>query len=312
MRKFLACVLSVLFAGALFGVGLFNDSSVKAEEKQAKDFFDATLNAEVITDYQAPAHIGNYKGIFVKAKDNGDSGVTLSHEIDLRAFSAQDTLLSLIPITTEPKEKKDDLEVSKITIRLTDVEDEKVYVEMSVQRNADEAYPYAGYASAYGNGQVSTGRYFQTDESGRITGIKYHSANNYGRQVYANFYGRPRANKTIEQDIKPVTFGFDYETSCAHTDTTVPHADRDTIIADLKDSANMKGAWSGFKSGIVKMTITASSENFSNKDAGFMILNFGGLDFSKQSWTDAEKPFFKIDTFGYDFEEIPNDGDLPF
>lgn len=300
MRKLLARAFSGVFALALIGGVALGFTSANASERESEKFFSATQNAEVFVDYQAPEHIGDYKGIFVKAKDNGDSAVTLNHELDLRMFTAEDTLLRLLPITTSPKEKAGDLEVSEITVRLTDVEDENVFVEMSVQRNVDNLYPYASYARARGNGQLLTGRHFNANEV-----LTYHSANNYGREVKTNFYGRARNGVSIENDIKAMTFSYDYDTSCVHTDGSVPHAYKDTIIADLTDSENMKGNWTGFKSGKVKMTIIASSENFSNKDAGFMILNFGGLDFSQENWTDETAPFFKIDTLGYSFDELP-------
>ena len=36
-----------------------------------------------------------------------------------------------------------------------------------------------------------------------------------------------------------------------------------------------------------------------------MILNFGGLKFSNTAWTDEEVPFFKVDTLGYDVNDLP-------
>lgn len=100
---------------------------------------------------------------------------------------------------------------------------------------------------------------------------------------------------------------YDYETSCVHTNAYDSWFG--TLVADLKDSEHMKGEWGGFISGKVKLSITAKSDNYSNKDAGFMILNLGGLDFSQSSWTDKERPFFRIDTLGYDEDALP-EGEL--
>ena len=301
MRKLFSCLLSGVLAVGVIGGVAFGVTAATASEPEAEKFFSATENAEVYVNYQAPEHIGDYQGIFVKAKENGDSSVTLNYELDMRMFTSEDTLLQLLPITTGPKQAVGDLELSAITVRLTDVEDENVFVEMKVQRNPDKDYPYAGYASARGNGQLLTGRHY--DNENKIT---YYSASNYGRSVRANFYGRPRNGHTIADDIRPMAFSYDYETSCVHADKSANYAYKDTIIADLNDSEHMKGTWTGFKSGIVKMSITASSENFSNKNSGFMILNFGGLDFSQESWTDNEAPIFKIDTLGYDFDALPD------
>ena len=103
MRKVLSCLFSgVLALGIVGGVAL-GVTDATASESEAARFFSATENAEIYVDYNAPEHIGDYQGIFVKAKDNGDSSVTLNYELDLRMFTAEDTILQLIPITTDDR-----------------------------------------------------------------------------------------------------------------------------------------------------------------------------------------------------------------
>lgn len=204
MRKFLLCLFSgvcvvCLFCGAAIGVSAGSEKSKKAE-----DFFSATKNAEIITDYQAPEHIGNYKGIFVKASMNGESTVTLNHELDLRMFTADDILIQLIPVTTKPIQTKNKLQVSAITVRLTDAEDDDIYVEMTMKANPDAAYPYGGYADANGNGQIPTG--WNYDKFNATNQITYFSNSAFGRNVNANFYGRARDGHTIKDEIKPFSF----------------------------------------------------------------------------------------------------------
>lgn len=112
---------------AIGGVALGNyDGVAEQETKTSADFFSATKNAEIITDYQAPEHIGDYKGIFVKSTDSGATTVTLNHAIDLRAFTSEDILLTMLPVTTEPISKTTDLQLTSITVRLTDASDENV------------------------------------------------------------------------------------------------------------------------------------------------------------------------------------------
>ena len=132
MRKLLVRVFSGIFALGLLG-GVFAMANAAASEPEAGKFFAETKNAQIYVNYQAPEHIGDYKGIFVQAKESGDSSVTLNHVLDLRMFTEKDTLLKVIPITTSPKQTRNDLELTEIIVRLTDVEDENVFVEMNVK-----------------------------------------------------------------------------------------------------------------------------------------------------------------------------------
>ncbi len=291
---FLTCVTA---CGLTFGF-----STVNAGEKQADDFFSTTANAEIITNYSAPAHLGSYKGIFVKALDNGESTVTLNHEIDLRTFTKDDDILTILPVTTKAIEQRQSLEISGIIIRFTDVEDENVFVEIKVQRNPVADFPYASYASARGNGQLFTGWNYNWEDGN----IKYHSNNDYGRTILSNFYGRPRAGHTIEEEIKPFSISYDWETSTVHSSSVETQTAIGTMVADLLDADHMKATWSGFKSSKVKLSISANSENLNNKDAGFMILSLGGLDFSQTEWIDKEEPIYELDTCGYDIDNLPN------
>ena len=64
-KKAIYCLLSV-FVTCIMACGIsFGLLPASANEKQAKDFFSVTANAEIIANYQAPSHLGDYKGIFV-------------------------------------------------------------------------------------------------------------------------------------------------------------------------------------------------------------------------------------------------------
>ena len=307
MKKLLTGILSLLFAAGIgssvaLAIPAENPAQTQTEgtaHKTADDFFSATKNAEIITDYQTPAHIGNYKGIFVKASENGESVVTLNHTLDLRMFTKDDNLITMIPVTTQPLQERGDLEITEITVRFTDVEDEDIFVEMNVQRSVDARYPYGGAASGRGNGQILTGWNYEKMPDHMV----YFSNSEYGRNVCANFYGRVRTGIEQSVDIRPVSFMYDYENASVHVSAYDNW--NGSLVADLKDSEHMKGAWSGFKSGLVNVTITAESENYNNKDSGYVILDFAGLDFSQDSWTDTEAPALRIDTLGYDADDLP-------
>lgn len=269
-----------------------------AQNKPTSDFFTATKNARMITNYQMSDEMGGYKGLFVQAPDNGESTVTLNHELDLRAFTKEDALLSVVPVPNAPIEKVNGIQINSLTIRLTDVEDADIFVEMKVQRNPDDVYPYAGYAQGRGSGQVMTGINYDNVVP------KYYVNGNYGRKVFANFYGRARTDVNVLTDIKPYSFAYDYQTSCVHT-LSAADGYSSTLVADLRDSDRMSGIFQGFKSGKVVLSVTAASEGFNNKDAGFLITDFGGLDFSQSEWIDDQAPLLTIDTKGYEHSELP-------
>lgn len=182
--------------------------------RRTEDLFAATKNAEIAADYLAPAHIGEYKGIFVRAPENGASVVTLNHPLDLRMFTAKDVLLELLPVTTKPIAKRSELEISSITVRLTDAENPDVFAEMNVQCNPDAQYPYQSYAKARGDTQVLSGWNYDRGKE------EVFSGGDYGRGVYANFYGRARENVSLTTDIRPVSLSYDYESAQIHANVT--------------------------------------------------------------------------------------------
>ncbi len=297
-RKVLSFALALIATvGVLTGVKL-SMPKASAKNNSTSEFFTATKNAKIIADYQIADEMGGYKGLFVQAPDNGESTITLNHELDLRAFTKEDALLSVVPVPTAPIEKLNGIQINSLIVRLTDVEDTEIFVEMKVQRNPDAVYPYAGYAQGRGSGQVMTGINYDSGTP------KYYANGNYGRKVFANFYGRARSGVDVLAEIKPYSFAYDYQTSCVHT-LSVADGYNNTIVADLRDSDKMSGVFKGFKSGKVTLSVTATSEGFNNKDTGFLITDFGGLDFSKSEWKDEQAPVLTVDTKGYEQNELP-------
>ncbi|HJB92495.1 MAG TPA: hypothetical protein H9708_00905 [Candidatus Borkfalkia stercoripullorum] len=291
VRRMMLILLSVLFIGCL---AAFAFGGVFAEQKQTNaSAFTSIRNAEIIENYTAPEHIGNYKGTFIKAPENGESVIELSHELDLRAFTKDDILLKFIPITTHPIEALEDLQIDQLKLRLTDVEDEKIYVEIGVIANEVDEWPFASYLKAAGNGQVPMGY--------TKGGANYHER--YGMSVRTNFYGRAREGISIEKDINALSIMYDYKTSQVHA--SEPDNPGDGMAADLTDSEVMRGEWPGFKSGRVRMTLTADSTTFNNKNSGYLILQVGAQVFSGEEQTDTAAPRMEVDTLGYSENALP-------
>ena len=291
VRRMMLILLSVIFIGCL---AAFAFGGVFAEQKQTNaSAFTSIRNAEIIENYTAPEHIGNYKGTFIKAPENGESVIELSHELDLRAFTKDDILLKFIPITTQPIEALEDLQIDQLKLRLTDVEDEKIYVEIGVIANEVDEWPFASYLKAAGNGQVPMGY--------TKGGANYHER--YGMSVRTNFYGRAREGISIEKDINALSIMYDYKTSQVHA--SEPDNPGDGMAADLTDSEVMRGEWPGFKSGRVRMTLTADSTTFNNKNSGYLILQVGAQVFSGEEQTDTAAPRMEVDTLGYSENALP-------
>ena len=291
VRRIMLILLSVIFIGCL---AAFAFGGVFAEQKQTNaSAFTSIRNAEIIENYTAPEHIGNYKGTFIKASENGESVIELSHELDLRAFTKDDILLKFIPITTQPIEALEDLQIDQLKLRLTDVEDEKIYVEIGVIANEVDEWPFASYLKAAGNGQVPMGY--------TKGGANYHER--YGMSVRTNFYGRAREGISIEKDINALSIMYDYKTSQVHA--SEPDNPGDGMAADLTDSEVMRGEWPGFKSGRVRMTLTADSTTFNNKNSGYLILQVGAQVFSGEEQTDTAAPRMEVDTLGYSENALP-------
>lgn len=291
---FIVVILSLLATALMV-------QKTKAEEAQAQSsFFTAVKNAEIIENYQAPEHIGDYKGIFIKSLDNGDSVVELTHDLDLRVFEKKDVLLKFIPITTAPIDKEENREIDALNITLTDVEDESRNININVIASENGitpdryggVYPYGSYVKAAGDGQRMTGYYKQT----------YYTHEYYGTGVRTNFFGRVREGMSQKDDINPLTINYDYNLSQVHA----APASSNTMVADLTDSIHMDGEWDGFLSGKVRVTITATSSSYHNKNCGFLILQMGNIDFSKQSWTDIDAPRLTVDLQEYTQETLPN------
>lgn len=293
IRQIMLILLSVLFIGCLAAFA-FGNAFAEQEQKNVSAF-TSIRNAEIIENYSAPEHIGNFQGVFIKAPENGESVVELSHELDLRAFTKDDILLKFIPITTQPIEALEDLQIDQVKLRLTDVEDESIYVEISVIANEQDEYPYDSYLKAAGNGQAPMGY--------SRGAANYHER--YGMAVRTNFYGRPREGLTIAQEIKALSIMYDYKTSQVHASEADYASYGDGMAADLTDSEVMRGEWPGFKSGRVRMTITADSTTFNNKNSGFMILQVGAQVFTGEDQTDTAAPRLEVDTLGYPENALP-------
>lgn len=288
----LTVALIIVLSLAIPAIAGANGSGGGAQAETGKEFFSEIENAELIKNYQAPDYVGDYSGILVRARDNGDSTVTLNHELDLRAFTAKDPLIKFVVIPTAPIEKREQLQTDSVTIKLTDVEDENVFVEIVLNANGDATYPWASYMGARGNGQFLSSYRQTTDIFGR----------GCLKDILTNFYARPAHN----QPNSDVTVMFDYASKTVHAEPIAVSPWLGNKVADLTRSDVMGGNWCGFKSGRVRLTVTGGSSVINNKGSGILITQIGNLDLSAESWTDTEAPRLRIDTLGYGENDLPD------
>ena len=181
----------------------------------------------------------------------------------------------------------------KMTIRLTDVEDENNYVEIIVNSsNQVDGAGMISYLKAGANGRMYGG----------YEGNTFHTRN-YGTQAEHSFRGwgtcwagpndnpEDRSKKTISENS--LTLSMDYETKSLYCGPLTPTDLRNRFMNDLDDPDHYKSdPWLGFPSGEVKVSVKADS--FSKSQAAVLIKSFGTYKFSKDI-EDTQAPEIKID-----------------
>jgi len=164
----------------------------------------------------------------------------------------------------------------KLSIRITDAEDEKNYVNVVVlSSNRVDGDGQVSYVQAGANGQ-SIGGY---------EGERFHSNSPlYGTQVEHSFRalghtGAFRNNHTVSENA--LTLAIDNEEKIVYCGPYSNEVQTKVLVNDLDSSAHYKAnPWSGFTSDEVTVTITADS--FLKTEGKLLIKSFGDLDFSKE------------------------------
>ena len=199
--------------------------------------------------------------------------LTFSEPIDIKNATSSDKLIEFM--ATPDNIGNQDFE--KITVRLTDVYDSSIYVDIISYAYGGSDNGYRAFVLSRGNGQVPKG-YFH---SGNTLVL---NQNVSGTSTAHSFTGSVGTDG--KQQYSSVRLGFDYENNSIYVN------ERYNIDLDSPDCFP-ELLWSGFTGSKVKMSITC--DMYSASTANFEIYSVYGLDISKSLYNDDVKPEIIVD-----------------
>lgn len=255
------------------------DGNVYLDEKE----FKVTAKYAIVGDKSTVEYISTSKkpnsgALYVRLA----AGETLefSEPIDIKDATKSDNIIELMAIP----DKIGNQDFEKITVRLTDVHDSSVYVEII-------SYAYGGvlngcraYVLSHGNGQTPKGYY----HSGSSLTL---NSNVSGTSAAHCFYGWTNDDGT--QQYSSLRLAFDYENNAVYAN------DRLNIDLDSTDCFP-EYLWSGFTGSKVKVSV--SCDTYSAATANFEIYSVYGMDLSKSLYKDEVAPQITVDA---DADDMP-------
>ena len=194
--------------------------------------------------------------------------LTFSEPIDIRNSTSNDRLIEFM--ATPDNIENPDFE--KITVRLTDVHDSSIYVDIISYAYGGSDNGYRAFILSRGNGQAPKG-YFHSGSTLVL------NQNVSGTSTAHSFIGSIGADG--KQQYSSVRLAFDYDTNSIYVN------ERYNIDLDSPDCFP-ELLWSGFTGSKVKMSITC--DLYSASTANFEIYSVYGLDISKSLYEDDVKP----------------------
>ena len=241
--------------------------------RNSGDFFETSekSNPAKAGAYSHQLKNGDIQG--AKLTLNSKTTFTYVSEIDFSSFGSSNPFIEFIVDTS--KQNTSDLET--LTIRLTDVEDNNNYVDISVTDSGPVDDDGRGcYILAGSNNQYKTG----------YEGSRLHISK-YGANVGSSFRDLP------DKGNKPVQLYFDYSNKELLVSPII-YSGLKLKITDLDDKTIYgSNIWEGFKSGKARLSIFASSLN--NAEATLIVSKIGSQDLSPLDFVDVDAPVVEVD-----------------
>ena len=185
-------------------------------------------------------------------------------------------------------------DATKIEFRFTDVYDENNYVILRLT-NVPETWANGhSYLTAGAADQPQIG--IENVDNPDKTTVHINSFYNFGTPISFSMVGLPN-----ESTHTMLTVYFDYEEKAFYAEPEI-YSWGKRIVTDLDKPAYYgDNLWTGFTSGMVKMTVTAS--NYQSDTCNFAISTINGKS-QFQDTGDVSAPIISVDT-GYAPEDIP-------
>lgn len=263
---------------AYFGVEEEKETITYTCNRESGDFFTSSnpKNPASSGEYTYNNDLNTIQGAVLKLQSK--QVFTLNEVLDFNTFGASKPFFEFIVDTSRQGES--DLET--LTVRLTDVEDDSNYVDITATDSGpiDDA-GMGCYLLAGANNQFKSGYEKWGDE------YRIHT-NKYGTNVRSSFRALPKDNPA-----KVVKLYFDYENKRLDVSPTYG-AETTDKITDLDDeSLYGSSIWEGFKTGKARLSVFASS--LSSESARIVVSRAGSVDLSQLVFEDHIAPVINID-----------------
>ena len=231
--------------------------------------------------YSHPLKNGEING--AKLSLNAKTTFTFDGEIDFNSFGSNNSFIEFIVDTS--KQSTSDIET--LTVRLTDIENNANYVDVTVTDSGPIDDDGRGcYLLAGSNSQFKTGY-----ESSTLHTSKY------GTNIGSSFRDLP------DKGNKPVSLYFDYPNKVLQASPII-NTNEKRRITDLDDkSIYGSNIWEGFTNGKAKLSIFANSLN--NSEATIIVTKVANIDLSPLDFVDSEAPVIQIDYSGQSSSDLP-------
>ena len=275
---------------AYFGLEEEKETITYTCNRESGDFFTSSdsNNKPSSGEFSHNTKTSDVKGAVLNLKSQ--TTFTLNEIIDFNAFSANIPFFEFIVDTSSVG----DSDIESFTVRLTDVEDNTNYVDISVTDSGPIDDDGTGcYILAGANSQFKTGHEWWGGE------WKLHT-NVFGSNVASSFRGLPTNNPARTGKLY-----FDYATKELSVSAVHGTADLRGPITDL-DSETIYGSaiWEGFKTGKARLSVFAIS--MINDTARLIVPRAGSMDLSELVFEDHIPPNINIDYDGQSALSIPN------
>ncbi len=275
---FLVLILSICLG---FGIRLraragetTSPTSTNMADLWVNEKFCTITSGETLPEY-ANASLLPDKAVKVVATGH-DATVSFANVVNLEGLTKNDPFLNIfIAPETQSKTSQD---FSKLKVRITDVEDEGNYMEISVHRST-------GTHSIYFQAGTQ-----DVEMAGRRSGAMSSGDGDRGLQIsgFAPFEGL--GTNAVSENVSPICIRYDYEEKAVYPLKADGITLNGVSVRDL-DSMEDMGAgfeWKGFTSGRVKISISAL--NFNNATGTYYITNFLDMNMSQNKVFDTTAP----------------------
>ena len=283
-------------------------ASLKGKHYSTKKQFAATALSFTTNDANSSTKYGVYPDYdcttagLITYLAQGDT-LTFSQLIDVDDLTRGNPFFSAYIVP----ERRGEADFDKLVVTLTDALDSSVYLRYEVNRYTLSTMSGKGtlFVSAGGNGQ---------DQVGHEGASKLHVNNNLGTAINATFIAQRHSGgawsgalEDYAPDLGLISLAYDRSGNAAVTGNQT--------IAQMSSPEDYGTLWNGFKSGKVRLSVSA--DTYSNSLARFVITKALGSDLttdlsgSANPFYDTEAPVLTVETDEFPLGQVGRNYRIP-